>query len=71
MSKDNILELEGYVIESSNGKFKVEVSEKLIVMCSLSGKIRINNVKILIGDRVKIEVSAYNLQLGRIIYRCK
>jgi len=71
MVKDNILELQGEVIESSNGKFKVKVSDKLIVVCSLSGKIRLNNVKVLVGDTVKIEVSAYDLTKGRVMYRCK
>lgn len=71
MVKDNILELEGTIFESCKGKFKVKVSDKLIVVCSLSGKIRINNVKVLIGDKVKIEVSAYDLTKGRITYRIK
>jgi translation initiation factor IF-1 len=70
-TKDGILELEGVVLDSSKGKFRVEVSDSLIVLCSLSGKVRMNNVKILTGDRVKIEVSGYNLQLGRIIYRLR
>lgn len=69
MTKDNILELEGQIIEGSNSKFKVKVSEHLTVLCTLSGKIRMNGIKVIIGDRVKIEVSAYNLYLGRIIYR--
>jgi len=69
--KDGILELEGVVIDSANSKFRVKVSDKLIVLCTLSGKVRLNNVRILNGDRVKIEVSAYDVSRGRIIYRCK
>lgn len=65
------LEMEGTVIESNKGKFKVQVSESYTVMCTLSGKIRMNSVKILLGDRVKIEVSEYDTTQGRIVYRIK
>ena len=71
MTKDNVIELEGIVMDNANSKFHVKVNEKLTVLCTLSGKIRMHNVKILLGDRVKIEVSAYNVNLGRIIYRMK
>lgn len=71
MSKDSILELEGKVINASNSRFQVQINEKLIVDCVLSGKIRMNNVRVLIGDRVKIEVSVYDPTRGRIIYRIK
>lgn len=65
------LEFEGEVIDASKGKFKVKVNENLTALCTLSGKIRMNSVKILIGDKVRIEVSAYDLTQGRIIYRNK
>lgn len=65
------LEFEGDVIESNKGKFKVKVTDNMIVMCTLSGKIRMNSVKILLGDRVKIEVSEYDTTQGRIVYRIK
>lgn len=65
------LEFEGEVIESNKGKFKVKVNDNYTVMCSLSGKIRMNSVKILLGDRVKIEVSEYDTSQGRIVYRIK
>lgn len=71
MPKGDALEFEGTVIECSNGKFKVQVHEKLIAVCTLSGKIRMNAVKIIVGDRVKIEVSPYEITKGRIIYRMK
>jgi translation initiation factor IF-1 len=65
------LEFEGEVIESNKGKFKVKVNDNYTVMCTLSGKIRMNSVKILLGDRVKIEVSEYDTTQGRIVYRIK
>jgi translation initiation factor IF-1 len=65
------IELEGEVIESSKGQFKVKVNDSLIVLCTLAGKIRVNSVKILVGDMVKIEVSEYDTSRGRIVYRKK
>jgi translation initiation factor IF-1 len=65
------LEFEGEVIDANKGKFKVRVNENLTVLCTLSGKIRMNSVKILIGDKVKIEVSEYDTTQGRITYRNK
>lgn len=65
------LEFEGEVVESNKGKFKVKVSDNYSVLCTLSGKIRMNSVKILLGDRVKIEVSEYDTSQGRIVYRIK
>lgn len=65
------LEFEGEVIESCKGKFTVRVNNSFNVMCTLSGKIRLNSVKIIVGDRVKIEVSEYDTSQGRIIYRIK
>lgn len=70
MSGDKI-ELEGEVIDSCKGKFKVKINEHITVMCTLSGKIRMNSVKILVGDKVKVEVSEYDTSQGRIIYRIK
>jgi translation initiation factor IF-1 len=65
------LELEGIVIDSNKSKFKVEVAENTIVLCTLSGKIRQHSVRILVGDHVKIEVSEYDMTMGRIVYRIK
>ncbi len=74
-SSDNRIELEGRVIGAlGNGMFNVEVDslkEKSQVLCTLSGKIRKNNIKILEGDRVKIDVGVYDLSKGRIIFRLK
>ncbi len=71
MNDRDRLEFEGEVIDANKGKFKVQVNENMTVLCSLSGKIRMNSVKILIGDRVKIEVSAYDTTQGRITYRIR
>lgn len=65
------LEFEGEVIDANKGKFKVKVNDNLTVLCTLSGKIRMNSVKILLGDRVRVEVSQYDPSMGRIIYRIK
>jgi translation initiation factor IF-1 len=71
MSNRDKLELEGEVIDSCKGKFIVKVNEALNVMCTLSGKIRMNSVKILVGDKVRIEVSEYDTSQGRITYRIR
>lgn len=65
------LEFEGEVIDANRGKFKVKVTDNYVVLCTLSGKIRQNSVKILMGDKVKIEVSEYDTTQGRITYRIK
>lgn len=71
MTDRDRLEFEGDVIDSNKGKFKVKVNDVMTVLCTLSGKIRQNSVKILVGDRVKIEVSEYDTTQGRIVYRIK
>lgn len=72
MSNDrDRLEFEGEVVDANKGKFKVKVNDQLTVLCTLSGKIRMNSVKILVGDKVKIEVSEYDTTQGRITYRNK
>lgn len=71
MAKGDALEFEGVVIECSNGKFKVEINENLTAMCTLSGKIRLNSVKIIVGDHVLVEVSPYEITKGRITYRMR
>lgn len=71
--KDNVLVLEGEVIENlPNTLFRVKVpnSEK-IILCYLSGKMRKNYIKILPGDKVRFELTPYDLERGRIIYRMK
>ena len=65
------IELDGEVIEANKGIFKVKVNDTLTVTASLSGKIRMNSVKILVGDKVRVEVSPYDMSKGRITYRNK
>ena len=73
MDKENRdrLEMNGIVIDGIKDKFKVEVSEGYVVLCTLSGKIRQNSVRILPGDLVKIEVCMFDTTKGRITYRTK
>lgn len=71
MKEKSCLEFEGVVLSSIKGIFKVQVQEDYAVLCTLSGKIRQNSVKILVGDLVKLEVSEYDVSRGRIVYRCK
>lgn len=66
---DNII-MEGLVLEAlSNAKFKVQLDNGLEIICYLSGKMRMNYIKILPGDRVGIELSPYDLSKGRIYKR--
>lgn len=75
MSKE-VITLDGLVIEClPNATFRVDVvlpdSKNHSILAHLSGKIRINNINILCGDRVKLELSPYDLTRGRIVYRYK
>ena len=65
------LEMEGVVVDASNGKFKVQVSDNHFVLCTLAGKVRMNGIKVLVADRVLVEVSEYDPTMGRIIFRLK
>ena len=70
MAKDDVIEVEGTVVESMpNAMFKVELENKHIVEAHVSGKIRMNYIRILPGDTVMIELSPYDLTRGRITYR--
>lgn len=72
MQKQNLVEMEGRVIDVlGNGMFRIELINKFKVLGYLSGKIRINSIRILLGDRVKVELSPYDLTKGRITYRFK
>ena len=73
MSKKDAIEFEGTVVEKlPNAMFLVELMEnKHQVLCHLSGKLRVNFIKILPGDRVTIVMSPYDLSKGRIIWRAK
>lgn len=70
MAKDNIIEVEGKIVEVlPGGLFRVELTNKHTVTAHVSGKIRINNIRILLGDTVVVELSTFDLTRGRITYR--
>ncbi len=70
MAKDDTIEVEGKVLEIlPGGKFKVELSNGHMIEAHVSGKIRMNYIRILPGDTVTIELSPYDLTRGRITYR--
>ncbi|MCI4625979.1 MAG: translation initiation factor IF-1 [Candidatus Magnetoovum sp. WYHC-5] len=72
MSKDDIIEVEGVILQAyPNAMFKVELDNKQIITGHISGKMRRHYIKILPGDRVKLELSPYDLTKGRITYRYK
>ena len=72
MAKEDVLELEGKVVETlPNAMFKVELENGHQVLAHISGKLRMNFIKILPGDKVKLEMSPYDLSRGRITWRSK
>ena len=72
MSKADVIEVEGTVVEKlPNAMFQVELENGLKVLAHISGKLRMNYIKILPGDKVTIEMSPYDLTKGRIIWRDK
>ena len=71
MSKD-VIELEGTILESlPNAMFRVELENGHEILAHISGKIRKNFIRILPGDKVKVEMTPYDLSRGRITYRLK
>lgn len=72
MSKADMLELEGTVLEAlPNAMFQVELENGHKVLAHISGKLRMNYIRILPGDKVTIEMSPYDLSKGRITWRAK
>ena len=72
MSKTDVIEIEGVVVEKlPNAMFKVELENGHQVLAHISGKLRMNFIKILPGDKVTLELSPYDLSKGRIIWRDK
>ena len=71
MSKDDFLELEGVVVDILRDDIKIQLQNGHIITGHLAGKLRINNIRILIGDKVKVEMSPYDLTRGRITWRAK
>lgn len=70
MKKESSLNLEGEVIEAlANANFKVRLDNGLEIICYLSGKMRMNYIKVIPGDRVGVEMSPYDLSRGRIFKR--
>lgn len=70
--KEELIEIEGTIKESlPNAMFRVELDNKHMVLAHVSGKIRMHFIRILPGDRVKLELSPYDLSRGRITYRVK
>ena len=72
MSKEDVIEVEGTVIETlPNTNFKVELENGHQILAHISGKLRMNYIKIIPGDGVKLEMSPYDLTKGRIVWRSK
>ncbi|MBO5003710.1 MAG: translation initiation factor IF-1 [Clostridia bacterium] len=72
MSKKDIVETNGTVTEAlPNTMFKVELENGMEILCTLAGKLRMYYIKIMVGDKVKVEMSVYDMTKGRISYRYK
>ena len=72
MTKSDVIEIEGKVVEKlPNAMFRVELENGHIVLAHISGKLRMNYIRILPGDKVTLELSPYDLSKGRIIWRDK
>lgn len=72
MAKEDMIEVEGTVIEAlPNATFKVEITGGHVVLAHISGKLRMNFIKILPGDKVTMQMSPYDLTRGRITWRSK
>ena len=72
MSKADIIEVEGTVLEKlPNAMFQVQLENGLEILAHISGKLRMNYIRLLPGDKVTIEMSPYDLTKGRIIWRDK
>ena len=72
MAKQNAIEQDGTIIEAlSNAMFRVELENGVQIIAHISGKMRMHYIKILPGDKVKVEMSPYDLTKGRISFRYK
>ena len=72
MSKQDVIEVEGTILESlPNAMFQVKLENGHVILAHISGKIRMNFIKILPGDRVTVELTPYDLSRGTITYRFK
>jgi translation initiation factor IF-1 len=72
VAKEDVIEVEGTVVEPlPNAMFRVELENGHTVLAHISGKMRMHYIRILPGDRVKLELSPYDLTRGRVVYRFK
>ncbi|MBU4487233.1 MAG: translation initiation factor IF-1 [Candidatus Delongbacteria bacterium] len=72
MTKENTIKIDGIIKEAlPNATFKVELENGHIILAHVSGKMRMHYIKMVPGDKVKIEISPYDLTKGRIVYRNK
>lgn len=72
MSKQDVIEVEGTILEAlPNAMFQVKLTNDHVILAHISGKIRMNFIKILPGDKVTVELTPYDLNRGRITYRFK
>jgi translation initiation factor IF-1 len=72
MAKDDVIVVDGKVIEVlPNATFRVELENGHIVLCHISGKMRMHYIKILLNDKVRVEITPYSLDKGRITHRYK
>jgi len=72
MGKKNLIRQDGEITEAlSNAMFRVKLENEHVILATISGKMRMNYIRILPGDRVAVEMSPYDLTRGRIIYRYK
>ncbi len=72
MAKEDVIEVEAVVVETlPNAMFRVKLSNGVVILATVSGKIRMNYIRILPGDRVTVEISPYDLTRSRITFRFK
>ena len=72
MAKDDVIELEGTVVESlPNTTFRVDIGNGHVILAHISGKLRMNFIRILPGDKVTVQMSPYDVTRGRITWRSK
>ena len=72
MAKDDVIQFEGEVVEAlPNTMFRVKLENGHVVLCHISGKMRMNYIRILPGDKVTVEMTPYDLNKARIVFRVK
>lgn len=72
MSKEDAIQMQGEVLETlPNATFRVKLENNYVVLCHISGKMRMHYIRILPGDKVTVELTPYDLTRGRIVFRTK